>query len=62
MSEGSFTVFLAGFVSFTSVKLAPLPGPALPWADSDSFWFSYWLEEKRRRCRARSSKLEVRGR
>ena len=38
----------------------PVAGPALPCAASDSFWFSYWLEEKRRRCEATSSKLEVR--
>ncbi len=48
MSEGSLTVFLAGFVNLTSVNVAPLAGPALPCEASDSFWFSYWLEEKRK--------------
>ena len=60
MSDGSFTVFFAGLVSLTSVNEEPLPGPALPCEASDSFWFSYWLEENRRRCAASSSKLEVR--
>ncbi len=52
---GSFTVFFAGIVSSTCVKVAPLPGPALPSEASESFWFSYWLELKRRRWLARSS-------
>ncbi len=60
MSDGSLTVFFAGLVSLTSVKVEPLPGPALPCEASDSFWFSYWLEANRRRCVASSSKLEVR--
>ena len=60
MSGGSLTVFFAGFVSFTSVEVAPVAGPALPCEDSDSFWFSYWVEENFNWCAARSSKLLVR--
>src|SRR5690348_2589971 len=60
MSGGSLTVFLAGLVNFTSVEVAPVAGPALPCEDSESFWFSYWLEENLSWCAAKSSKLDVR--